>query len=110
MLGGAQCTTGRKAKWGTRFPIRRRALTLSLVAGLLLAEVEYALKGDLNDSAQVYGGSMKKVLLLCFVLGVVISIGHAFGQMAVPGQGVTGVNVDNVVELQYLTSAEVTDK
>src|SRR5215470_8433964 len=63
-----------------------------------------------NDFCTSYGGSMKKGLLLCCFVGVLISMSYVFGQMAVPGQGVTGVNVDSVVELQYLTSAEVTDK
>ena len=51
---------------------------------------------------------MKKLLLLCCLLAVLIPIGSA--QMAVPGQGVAGMNVDNVVELELLTETEIADK
>jgi creatinine amidohydrolase len=54
------------------------------------------------------GGSMKKLLLLCCILAFLIPIGSA--QVAVPGQGVAGMNVNNVVELNLLTQSEIADK
>ncbi len=51
---------------------------------------------------------MKKLLLLCCLLAVLMPAGSA--QMAVPGRGVAGMNVDNVVELELLTQSEVADK
>jgi creatinine amidohydrolase/Fe(II)-dependent formamide hydrolase-like protein len=50
---------------------------------------------------------MKKVLLLGCVL--TIAIGMAQGQIA-PGQGVAGMNVDKVVEMELLTQTELADK
>jgi creatinine amidohydrolase/Fe(II)-dependent formamide hydrolase-like protein len=50
---------------------------------------------------------MKKVLLLCCVLAMAMSL--AQGQIRT-GQGVAGMNVDNVVEMELLTQTELGDK
>jgi creatinine amidohydrolase len=50
---------------------------------------------------------MKKALLIGCVLA--IAIGMAQGQIA-PGQGVAGMNVDKVVEMELLTQTELADK
>jgi creatinine amidohydrolase/Fe(II)-dependent formamide hydrolase-like protein len=51
---------------------------------------------------------MKKLLLLCCALAMLVPASHA--QYATQGQGVAGMNVDNVVEIGLLTSSEITDK
>src|SRR5262245_53431948 len=55
-----------------------------------------------------YGGSMKKLLLLCCAVAVLTPA--IYSQVATTGQGVAGMNVSTVVELNMLTSAEITDK
>ena len=51
---------------------------------------------------------MKTLLLLTCLLVAIAPAGYA--QMAVPGAGVTGMNVDEVVEIQLLTQTELADK
>jgi len=52
---------------------------------------------------------MRKLLLtLCFCALLIPAVYAQ--QMAVPGQGVAGMNVDDVVELELLTQTEVADK
>src|SRR5689334_37325 len=51
---------------------------------------------------------MKKLLPLCCLVAVLVPF--VYSQMAVPGQGVAGMNVDKVVELELLTQSEVADK
>lgn len=57
---------------------------------------------------------MKKLLLFICLFSVLIPLGY--GQvpgrpvMATPGQGVAGMNVDNVVEMELMTQVELADK
>src|SRR5215467_12327118 len=54
---------------------------------------------------------MKKLLLLCCITAVLVPVVYAqMSQMAVTGQGVAGMNVDKVVEMDLLTQSEVADK
>ena len=50
---------------------------------------------------------MKKLLPLCLLVAALVPVIHA--QIA-PGQGVAGMNVDKVVELDLLTQSELADK
>jgi len=52
---------------------------------------------------------MKKLLLLCSLLAVVVPAAY-FAQYVTPGQGVAGMNADKVVEIDLLTQTEVADK
>src|SRR5262249_17603222 len=62
-------------------------------------------------SPEPMGGCMKKLLWLCLVVACLVPIAFSqMPQMATPGQGVAGMNVDNVVELNLLTQSEVADK
>jgi len=51
---------------------------------------------------------MKTLLLLACLSLAFVPAGYA--QMAVPGAGVTGMNVDGVVEIELLTQTELADK
>ena len=51
---------------------------------------------------------MKSLLLLVCLWAFLVPAGYA--QMAVPGEGVAGMNVDEVVDMQLLTQTEVADK
>ena len=54
---------------------------------------------------------MKKLLPLCCLIGALVPFVYSqMPQMAVPGQGVAGMSVDKVVELELLTESEVADK
>src|SRR5688572_15734074 len=51
---------------------------------------------------------MKRLLLLCCLFAVITPFGYS--QVAVAGQGVAGMNVDRVVEMNLLTQTELADK
>jgi creatinine amidohydrolase len=51
---------------------------------------------------------MKCLTILFCLCALLAPSGHA--QMAVPGQGLTGMNVDEVVEMEFLTQTELAEK
>src|SRR6516162_1089157 len=51
---------------------------------------------------------MTKLVLICCLIAIAVPV--TYSQMAVTGQGVAGMNVDKVVEMDLLTQTELADK
>src|SRR5207237_5105553 len=65
------------------------------------------------DTRDLIGGCMTKLklVLLCCMVAVLMPVVYSqMPQMAVAGQGVAGMNVDKVVEMELLTQSELADK